>query len=67
MSARPEEVARNEWGTVLSTRDMNDDGFKATLELFRQGGRATQARLHDHHSCFLARRRSAARVAPERD
>jgi hypothetical protein len=52
MSAEPAEVARNEWGTVLSyeewrtlelkwlpsTRAMNDDGFKATLELFAAEG-----------------------------
>jgi len=52
MPAEPQEVARNEWGTVVSydewrtlelrwlpsTRDMSDDGFKATLELFAEEG-----------------------------
>ncbi len=52
MSAEPEDVARNQWGTVLcyeewrtlelkwlpSTREMSDDGFKATLELLAEQG-----------------------------
>ena len=52
MSAEPEEVAHNEWGVVLShdewhtlelkwlprTRELKDDGFKETLELFAAEG-----------------------------
>jgi hypothetical protein len=52
MAAQPEEVSRNQWGTVLryeewrtlelkwlpSTREMSDDGFRATLELFAKQG-----------------------------
>jgi len=52
MSTAPQEVARNEWGTVInyedwrtlelkwlpSTREMDDDGFKTTLELFAEQG-----------------------------
>lgn len=48
MPEEPAEVARNEWGVILhheawrtlelkwlpTTREMSDDGFKATLELY---------------------------------
>jgi len=52
MDEKPVEVARNAWGVILdherwrtlelswlsSTRAMNDDGFKKTLELFAAEG-----------------------------
>jgi hypothetical protein len=52
MPEEPVEVARNRWGVILdherwrtlelswlsSTSDMNDDGFKETLELFAAEG-----------------------------
>ena len=52
MAEEPVEVTKNEWGVVLnheqwrtlelkwlpSTREMNDDGFKETLELFAAEG-----------------------------
>lgn len=52
MTAEPAEVARNQWGVVLhheqrrtlelqwlpTTRDMDDDGFKETLQLLAGAG-----------------------------
>lgn len=52
MTAEPAEVARSRWGVILhhaqwqtlelewlpATRDMDDDGFKETLQLFAAAG-----------------------------
>ena len=59
MHAEPVEVARNDWGVILdhdqwhtvelrwlpTTRDMADEGFKATLELLATAGERVRPRF----------------------